>query len=305
MISALSALDNLPSSSSSSSGTDTTNNSSEATTIDARSVRAAIEQDALHQALLFEDELRKLVAVVSGLRSSVCEIGAAAAKVKDAIDTDVICLDLEEVEGGGGGEGIVGGDGERLDDAEKTLARVLADAFRAKDEAQRRADTVRTFLEKFDSSENDNYLLDHYSFEEFAPGYNNSGDKTGGGGGGSNAGGGGGVAAANANTGSQFLNALRRVCQIRVELAKTFGGFGCHFRESNDGESGEQAGAGVGAIVSLVAAVSQFEHCRCGARADVVGDAATGSSLGLRRRCWWTKTRWTRGCRMFDGLSSK
>jgi len=53
----------------------------------------------------------------------VCEIGAAAAKVKDAIDTDVICLDLEEVEGGGGGEGIVGGDGERLDDAEKTLAR--------------------------------------------------------------------------------------------------------------------------------------------------------------------------------------
>lgn len=252
----------------------------------------------------------------------MCEIGAAAAKVKDAIDTDVICLDLEEVEGGGGGEGIVGGggesgeekrdvgeggggDGERLDDAEKTLARVLADAFRAKDEAQRRADTVRTFLEKFDSSENDNYLLDHYSFEEFAPGYNNSGDKTGGGGGGSNAGGGGGVAAANANTGSQFLNALRRVCQIRVELAKTFGGFGCHFRESNDGESGEQAGAGVGAIVSLVAAVSQFEHCRRGARADVVGDAATGSSLGLRRRCWWTKTRWTRGCRMFDGLSSK
>jgi len=190
MISALSALDNLPSSSSS-SGTNTTNNSSEATTIDARSVRAAIEQDALRQALLFEDELRKLVAVVSGLRSSVCEIGAAAAKEKDAIDTDVICLDLEEVEGGGGGEGIVGGDGERLDGAEKTLARVLADAFRAKDEAQRRADTVRTFLEKFDSSENDNYLLDHYSFEEFAPGYNNSGDKTGSGGGGSNAGGGG------------------------------------------------------------------------------------------------------------------
>jgi len=72
----------------------------------------------------------------------------------------------------------------------------------------------------------DNYLLDHYSFEEFAPGYNNSGDKTGGGGGGSNAGGDGGVAAANANTGSQFLNALRRVCQIWVELAKTFGGSG-------------------------------------------------------------------------------
>eukprot|EP00957_Ditylum_brightwellii_P149102 11353429-Ditylum_brightwellii.AAC.1 len=48
--------------------------------IDARSVRVAIERDALQQALLFQEELKKLVNTVKEVRSSISDIAGAASK---------------------------------------------------------------------------------------------------------------------------------------------------------------------------------------------------------------------------------
>ena len=70
--------------------TATSSTSSSTTTIDSRSVRVAIEQDALHQALLLQDQLRYVVHTVRDLRASVAEIAALAHAVTEAIHTNVI-----------------------------------------------------------------------------------------------------------------------------------------------------------------------------------------------------------------------
>ena len=58
--------------------------------VDSRSVRVAIEQDALHQALLLQEELRSLLGTVSELRVGVAETAAIADEVEASINTDIM-----------------------------------------------------------------------------------------------------------------------------------------------------------------------------------------------------------------------
>jgi len=216
---ALSSLDNNSSSVSSKK-----NDDKKGKVIDARSVRAAIEQDALQQAILFQTELQNLVQTVTNLRESVTEVKDAAGKVSAAIEADVVCTSLDEEkydndqkvteqENSSTDENDsdlkIGNTNKGLHDEEK-LSRIVSDAFRARNEAAYRAETVKTFLEKFDLSDSDNYLLDHYAFEEFSP-TNNSHQQHH-----SNKGN------TKEHNGPAFLQALKRVRNIREQLKSTF-----------------------------------------------------------------------------------
>mmetsp|Transcript_55303 Transcript_55303/g.82263 ORF Transcript_55303/g.82263 Transcript_55303/m.82263 type:complete len:902 (-) Transcript_55303:243-2948(-) len=200
--------------------------------IDARSVRVAIERDALQQALLFQEELKKLVNTVKEVRSSISDIAGAASKVSSVIESNVVrstvgadgssVLALSAAtkaalasSGSSGGINIEGSAGESKDDnmgygaknpyeEERKLALILHDAFRARDEAAKRSEAVHTFLDKFDLSESDSFLLDHYNFDEFDQHYQQDPSM--------------GMA-----DGMAFLDALERVRSIRVQLGKTFG----------------------------------------------------------------------------------
>mmetsp|Transcript_5374 Transcript_5374/g.12289 ORF Transcript_5374/g.12289 Transcript_5374/m.12289 type:complete len:648 (+) Transcript_5374:509-2452(+) len=79
---------------------------------------------------------------------------------------------------------------------EQKLALVLSDCFAKRNIARERVEVVHDFLERFDLSEEDSRLLEHYSFED--------------------------VETSNVN-GVAFLNALERVRVIRNELGQTFG----------------------------------------------------------------------------------
>ena len=220
--------------------------------IDARSVRVAIERDALRQALLFEEELRALVGTVADLRLSVSAVSKAASRVSRCVEASVVVApgtrygwgdmgpeeigrggmldgDDDEEKAGGSDSGEDGDDGGQYSAVsapssleEDRLAAVLCQAFRARDEAARRAFTISAFLDRFDLSDSDAYLLDHYTFDEFDPasaktqrdqeealGINlnpEAADNVWAGG-----------------DGPAFLDALERVRRIRSELVRTFG----------------------------------------------------------------------------------
>ena len=57
--------------------------------VDSRSVRVAIEQDALQQALLLQAELQTLVTTVAALRQGVSDTAAIADRLYQGIQTDV------------------------------------------------------------------------------------------------------------------------------------------------------------------------------------------------------------------------
>ena len=89
MKAALEALANL-SSSSENTAADPQTTTTTSTTIDARSVRVAIEQDALYQARLLEGELRKSVERVGGLRVEIKAVSDVADEVCRCIDKGVV-----------------------------------------------------------------------------------------------------------------------------------------------------------------------------------------------------------------------
>jgi len=196
-----------------------------AESMDSRSVRVAIEQDALHQAVLLQKELQSLVTLVQDLRQGVSDTAQIAHRVSDAIHSTVVSAHSPLSSGTGGGgnnntgssSGMPGGSTEEEfktsdmpqsmpdtmplsnEDAlekEQQLAAILADAFAERDEASQRAETVAAFLEKFDLSQHDSMLLDQYNFEDME-------EET--------------------NDGIHFLDALERVRMIRQELSSTFG----------------------------------------------------------------------------------
>jgi len=188
--------------------------------IDARSVRAAIEQDALQQALMFENELRDLKNSMSNLRESVGQISRAAARVSEAIESDVMCVGKAKLGQEESTEQEKNADEKKTKmtssiDEEHNLALVLANAFRARDDALERAIAIETFLEKFDLTDDDNYLLEHYNFHEFNNKTlsNESNDKFG--------------------NGIAFLEAIENVRRIRIELTKTFGSSSDMFQSSS------------------------------------------------------------------------
>lgn len=225
MITALSALDSLAASSTaaankassavavSSSGV-ADNNSG---IIDARSVRAAIEQDALQQALLLQDELRNLTDSIKYLKGCISDVTKSAKRVSEVIESDVVLLGATSKALDDDGIIIDTNTGEHQENVaystqektsfeeEKNLALLLSNTFRARDEARVRSNTIRIFLEKFDLTEEDNYLLEHYSFHDFEGEGNVDGAGAGGG------------------SGMAFLSAIESVRRIRIELAKTFG----------------------------------------------------------------------------------
>lgn len=201
-------------------------------TVDSRSVRVAIEQDALHQALLLQDELRTLLGTVRELLEGVSETASIAHRVREAIHTDVVSAETtntmlpssradpqtqtQALESSNPTEGSGSDAGPLLSPTARTttttqdalaqeqkLAAVLSDAFLHRDISRKRLEAVHAFLEKFDLSQEDSRLLDHYSFEDISD-------------------------AANVNSqaipnGTAFLNALERVRRIRQALTQTFG----------------------------------------------------------------------------------
>jgi len=180
--------------------------------VDSRSVRVAIEQDALQQALLLQDELESLLTTVGELRQGVSEMSAIAQRVEEAIHTNVVTASLDRAKDeSSSSSGPSDYSAEAADvpppsaeaspmdqalEQEQRLASMLSDAFAQRNAARKRMEAVHAFLEKFDLSEEDSRLLDHYAFED--------------------------VEASNVN-GTAFLAALERVRLIRKELGRTFG----------------------------------------------------------------------------------
>lgn len=182
--------------------------------VDSRSVRVAIEQDALQQALLLQEQLRSLLTTVTTLRQGITETAEIAHRVGDAIHTNVMTASATpteaprpivvdpsstNTEGGTSTPAAPVSNDATSDDAleqEQQLAVLLSDSFLQRNLARKRVDAVHSFLEKFDLSEEDSRLLDHYAFED--------------------------VDSSNVN-GMAFLAALERVRLIRKELGRTFG----------------------------------------------------------------------------------
>lgn len=238
MKAALEAFANVPSNNyGSSEKGKSSNTASDSFTIDAKSVRMAIERDALDRTLLLQEELRKLVSTVSELRQGISDTAAIAHQVRDAIYTPVIKKDsaslppppsAENTDDGGQQEGggsiiettkattanskLIPLTEEESLHLEESLAAQLSDAFLRRDQAQKRLEAVHTFLEKFNLSEQDSRLLDHYAFEDMDPNADvtTTGEDLAAGG-----------VGGNPINGLAFLEALERTRQIRVTLEHT------------------------------------------------------------------------------------
>lgn len=164
--------------------------------VDSRSVRVAIEKDALQQALLLQNELQSLLTIVGHLRQGVTETAAIAQRVEQAIHINVVTARVDPSPNSSIEEPTGDAPVDPALQQEQRLAALLSDVFAQRNTARKRVDAVHAFLEKFDLSEEDSRLLDHYAFED--------------------------VEASNVN-GIAFLVALERVRLIRKELGRTFG----------------------------------------------------------------------------------
>lgn len=238
MRAALDALASLPSlndDTSASTAASATTTTAAGALIDARSVRAAIEQDALRRALQFQGELQKLANDATVLRQRVENV----AKVADMVGR---CVESPIVVHSKGGMVLVGDDddgsaAERTDvsntnawEEERILASHLHLAHKSYVEATQRQIAVDAFLDKFDLGEGEARLLDHYNFEGFLV-INNEHDTTTGEGENSNPWSHPNAALNVIGQPSQravddamaFLSALERLAVIRKELSKTFG----------------------------------------------------------------------------------
>ena len=236
-------------------------------TVDSRSVRVAIEQDALQQALLLQGELQKLLDTVVALRQGVTETAAIAHRVSDAIHTNVITTETMTTEtattntvgtpddpsastggnegNGGVAEGIappvsqlLAGESSGDDSLEKEqqLAALLTDAFHQRNVARKRLDAVHSFLEKFDLKEEDARLLDSYAFEDILDG---------------------GVSTAN---GMAFLAALERVRLIRKELGRTFGRIDVLHQQERETSGGENNRLGASSALRMMETLAQKQE---------------------------------------------
>lgn len=218
----------------------------ETVVVDARSVRVAIEQDALQQALLLQAELQKLVDTVATLRQGVTDTAAIAEAMYQGIQTDVTATLsnnalaesalLSPTEGGESAEGDVATPSPATVLEENQLARTLHDAFVARDQAEQRLTVVQAFLDKFDLSEDDSLLLDQYNFEDVA----------------------------NIEMGEQpvngmaFLKALERVVLIRKALSESFGGTAALIGgSSSEGDSG---GMGASSALRMMESLAQKQE---------------------------------------------
>ena len=236
MKAALDALANLSGGSTTMSGSESkqdddnnnNNNNDQFVVVDSRSVRVAIEQDALQQALLLQAELQTLVNTVATLRQGVTDTAAIADTLYQGIQTDVTATVQAPPEhpmlppihnSSSSSSTAAEGDDDNNNNnnkedntaaattttavalEESQLARTLQDAFVQRDQARQRLEVVQAFLDKFDLSEEDSRLLDHYNFENVVALESE----------------------ASPVNGVAFLKALERVVQIRQALGESFG----------------------------------------------------------------------------------
>jgi conserved oligomeric Golgi complex subunit 6 len=251
--------------------------------LDARSVRHAIEYDALQQALLLQDNLSSLVTTIRELREGISDVATLAHNVQQAISSNVVTettrtsmisttstttTTAAAAGGTDGSDTMAAADQQQQlqqqqyqnQQAEERLAATIAEAFQRRNVARHRLQAITTFLETFDLSEKDSRLLDHYNFEDMHSTTNmqmhsqhqhpnSSSDSAA-------------AAAAAAPNGMAFLRALERVWQIRRALVKTFGsghgGMGGNnnafmMETSRSFEDGEKSsgGGGLGASSAL------------------------------------------------------
>lgn len=205
--------------------------------IDARSVRASIEKDALRHALEFQNELRRLANDATALRERVDNVVRVAKLVVESVNCsiiDTLVMNDDDDPAAADGTADVGGDGISTSktkdacEAERDLASRLAMAQRSYVEAVARQTAVNAFLDKFDLSRDEARLLDQYDFAGFVDGsdmYQNEDEN-------------GGSAAfgyESIEDSTAFLNALERLAIIRKELTRTFGsGGGEDFLDGGD-----------------------------------------------------------------------
>jgi len=206
--------------------------------LDARSVRHAIEYDALQQALLLRGELTTLCGSLHELREGISETAHIARQVKKAIHTNVIVQSSPSINDSmlppsaadsGMDGGSMGGASQSHQQDEERLAASLAEAFTKRNLAQERLSAVHQFLETFDLSEEDSRLLDHYNFEDL--------DFS--------------MIDGNPINGTAFLKALERVKEIRQALSKTFGHNGTGSLGDGMDLSNNRAGSSLGASSAL------------------------------------------------------
>ena len=119
--------------------------------MDSRSVRVAIERDALQQALLLQQELTTLLSTVSSLRQGVADVARIANDISLVIHSNVVNPNNTS---------------EDALEEELRLATLLSDAFQEQQHAKQRAETVHAFLEKFNLDPHHEALLDQYDFSK-------------------------------------------------------------------------------------------------------------------------------------------
>eukprot|EP00585_Thalassiosira_rotula_P008960 CAMPEP_0196147862 /NCGR_PEP_ID=MMETSP0910-20130528/26372_1 /TAXON_ID=49265 /ORGANISM="Thalassiosira rotula, Strain GSO102" /LENGTH=905 /DNA_ID=CAMNT_0041410389 /DNA_START=44 /DNA_END=2761 /DNA_ORIENTATION=+ len=209
----------------------------EGSVIDARSVRAAIEKDALRRALEFQKELQKLARDATTLRERVDNVAKVAALVGKRVESQIVDVasssenTIEAMGGDSSGDHFGTTNTAPAANAweeERNLATRLAYAQRSYVEATKRQVAVDAFLDKFDLGDDEAALLDFYNFEGFVTSeYSGLGMDEEGNNPWSH------PAAAlnvvpNPSQGAieeamAFLNALERLTVIRKELTKAFG----------------------------------------------------------------------------------
>lgn len=192
--------------------------------IDARSVRAAIEKDALRSALEFQTELRRLADDATTLRVRVDNVVNFANLVRERVECSIIDTSVtndDDPATGSTGDAIGGGAPTKTKDAwerERDLAYRLAMAQRSYVEAVARQNAVNDFLDKFDLRPDEARLLDRYDFVGFVDGGDEYRDMKE-----EDDFGGTTFESASMEDSNAFLNALERLAVIRRELTRTFG----------------------------------------------------------------------------------
>ena len=160
-------------------------------TIDSKSVRSAIEKDALLQAKEFEDQLRTLVAEAVQLRERVDCVRQSTHQLNFGID------DTEYM---------------GIDQSEKQVVENLNKALKQHYEAKSRVAIVTEFLVRFDLCPDDAKLLESFEFDSDLHNiFENSTSrhfKN--------------RLKIDENRVEQFLDALDRVHSVRVELSRVF-----------------------------------------------------------------------------------
>jgi len=202
--------------------------------MDSRSVRTAIEQDALQQALKLQDALQDIVESVAQMRQRCSQVARTASQVRQVIHTSVVTTETTHTmllsDASNNSERATAAAADELDSssnptttntatssknssledafrAEEQLAALLSEAFCHRDQAARRLAAVHAFLEQFDLSAADSDLLDQYHFPD---NYDSILMATS-------------SSSSSMDQGWAFLQALERVRHIRAALHVQFG----------------------------------------------------------------------------------